>query len=121
MNYRKLAAKYFVQRSNSKAQIAVALVAGLAAGAVISILFAPDRGDGTRRRISDSAKNLGSGLRGTCSSLLGCFFGTQPTADDPKPEVPHFKHATAKKRKSNIKEIIQEAHQPAEKTGEEQA
>jgi len=48
MKYGKIIEKLLTHKSNNKAQIAVALVAGLAAGAVVSILFAPDNGAGTR-------------------------------------------------------------------------
>lgn len=63
MKYGKLVAKLFAQRSNNNAQVAVALIAGLAAGAVISILFAPASGEESRRRIAGKAKKLGEGIK----------------------------------------------------------
>ncbi|MDF3077770.1 MAG: hypothetical protein K0S09_1659 [Sphingobacteriaceae bacterium] len=46
---------------NSK--VAVALLAGLAAGAALGILFAPERGTETRDRLNDALKNLGDSIK----------------------------------------------------------
>lgn len=47
--------------NNSK--VLSALLIGAAAGAVLGILFAPDKGDETRQRISDSANDLADSLK----------------------------------------------------------
>ncbi|MDQ3193294.1 MAG: YtxH domain-containing protein [Bacteroidota bacterium] len=36
----------------------IALIAGMAAGAIYGILYAPDKGSETRKKISDSSKQL---------------------------------------------------------------
>jgi len=41
---------------------AAALIAGLAVGAALGVLFAPAEGSETRQRISDGAKDLGDKL-----------------------------------------------------------
>lgn len=48
-------------KDNSKTL--VALVAGLAAGAVIGLLFAPEKGSETRDKLSESLKNLGDSIK----------------------------------------------------------
>lgn len=99
MNYRKLAEKLFSQRSNhGNAPIAVALIAGLAAGAVISILFAPSKGSATRNTIAGKVRGF------------GLFGGHEEQELAAAPEVPHFTHTVTKKRKSDIKDLISEAH-----------
>lgn len=112
MKYRKLIGKYLVKESHSDAKIALALVAGLAAGAIISVLFAPDSGEGTRGKIVDGAKNLRYGFQDKYNHLKEKVFGVEAIEEDiVEHEVPHFKHTVTKKRKSDVKDILEEAHQ----------
>lgn len=46
---------------NSK--IVVALLAGVAVGAAVGILFAPERGSETRDRLSNALKDLGNSIK----------------------------------------------------------
>ena len=48
---------------NNTSKILAALAIGVAAGAVIGILFAPDKGSETRKKISDQGKKLGEDLK----------------------------------------------------------
>ncbi|MFM6976800.1 MAG: YtxH domain-containing protein [Sphingobacteriaceae bacterium] len=50
---------------NSK--IAVALLSGLAVGAAVGILFAPERGSETRSRLSNALKDLGDSIKDLAS------------------------------------------------------
>jgi gas vesicle protein len=43
---------------NNKSKIMIALAAGLAAGAILGVLFAPAEGEETRKKITDTGKDL---------------------------------------------------------------
>jgi gas vesicle protein len=47
---------------NNTGKIVTALAAGAVAGAVLGILFAPDKGSETRKKISDAGKKLAEGV-----------------------------------------------------------
>lgn len=48
---------------NDQSKVIVALLAGLAAGAALGILFAPERGSETRDKLNDALKNLGDAIK----------------------------------------------------------
>ena len=48
---------------NENGKIVTALLAGLAAGAVLGLLFAPDKGSETRDKINDSLVDLGDAIK----------------------------------------------------------
>lgn len=48
---------------NDNTKVVVALLAGLAAGAALGILFAPEKGTETRDRLNDALKNLGDSIK----------------------------------------------------------
>ncbi|WP_216847280.1 YtxH domain-containing protein [Pedobacter boryungensis] len=112
MKYGKLIGKILSQKSNNNGQVAVAIVAGLAAGAIISMLFAPESGKDARKLIGDRAKGLGSSARDTYAALRNKIVGNdfEEHKDGVAPEVPHFVRTPVKKRKSDIRDIIHESH-----------
>ena len=44
-------------------KVVVALLAGLAAGAVLGVLFAPDKGSDTRDKLNDSLSDLSDAIK----------------------------------------------------------
>ncbi|MFN8243672.1 MAG: YtxH domain-containing protein [Ferruginibacter sp.] len=48
---------------NNTAKVLTALAAGAAAGAILGVLFAPDKGSETRRKISERGKKFSAGVK----------------------------------------------------------
>lgn len=60
---------------NDNTKVVVALLAGLAAGAALGILFAPEAGSETRDKLSDSLKNLGDSIKETAAAEIDNLTG----------------------------------------------
>jgi gas vesicle protein len=65
---------------NSK--VVVALLAGLAAGAALGILFAPEKGTETRDKLTESLKKLGDSIRETAASEIDNLVGLKDKVVD---------------------------------------
>lgn len=48
---------------NDNAKVVAALLAGLAAGAAVGLLFAPEKGADTREKLNESLKDLGDAIK----------------------------------------------------------
>ncbi|HQW93892.1 MAG: YtxH domain-containing protein [Chitinophagaceae bacterium] len=48
---------------NTSGKILAAVAAGIAAGAILGILFAPDKGSETRRKINEQGKKLADDVK----------------------------------------------------------
>jgi gas vesicle protein len=55
---------------NDNSKVFVALLVGLAAGAALGILFAPDKGNETRDKLAESLKNLGDSIKETAANEI---------------------------------------------------
>lgn len=55
---------------NDNTKTILALLAGLAAGAALGILFAPDKGDDTRDKLADTLKGLTDSFKETAAKEL---------------------------------------------------
>lgn len=67
---KKLPAGVKLRKDTSDTKIAIALMAGLAAGAVLGILFAPDKGAETREKLTGSLGNLSETIKETAAAEL---------------------------------------------------
>ena len=65
---------------NSK--VVVALLVGLAAGAALGILFAPERGTETRDKLTESLKKLGDSIRETATNEIDNLIGLKDKVVD---------------------------------------
>jgi gas vesicle protein len=110
MKYRKLMANIFAQNDRNNAQVGFALVAGLAIGAALAVLFAPESGTNTRRTISDKAKNLGGDAKDVYASLRSRITGESTESETATENEQSASQPKVKKPKSDIKELIHEAH-----------
>jgi gas vesicle protein len=59
-----------MQRSNNSGKIVSALLLGAGIGAVLGILFAPDKGSETRRRLSEKSQDLAETTNGKIESFV---------------------------------------------------
>lgn len=101
MKTRKLVDSLLSSGGSGRSTAIAALIGGLAAGAVLGILFAPKSGKAARQKLFDSL----TGLLGTASE------------EQPLEQERHGSHVHhAKRPKSNIREIIQHAHAGSEHT-----
>lgn len=60
---------------NDNTKVVVALLAGLAAGAALGILFAPEKGTETRDKLTESLKKLGDSIKDSAASEIDTLIG----------------------------------------------
>ena len=60
---------------NDNSKVVIALLAGLAAGAALGLLFAPEKGSETRDKLTESLKNLGDSIKETAATEIDNLVG----------------------------------------------
>jgi len=130
MNYKKLIASRFSNmpsyKSTDTTGAVIGLLAGLAVGAVLGVLFAPDSGKKTRERISDKALNTADNIKDGFHSIKERVATGKDTlisvkdrlvdnvknkANSVGREFKDFKDEEIAKAKSDIKQVADQANE----------
>lgn len=90
MNYKKMISGCMPGKTNNTA-VVIALLAGAAAGAVVSLLLAPQSGAETRDMISEKAKDLAGGVKDKFNAAKTKIKkGAEDMADDARERFENF-------------------------------
>lgn len=136
MNYKKLISnrlsglsRNIPHTSGDKTGAVIGLLAGLAVGAVLGVLFAPDSGKRTRERISDKALDLADSAKDGLhtikdkinngkDSLIGLkdrvIDGVKSKVDQTSQEFKAFRDAELDKAKAVYNEIADDSDETTE-------
>ena len=67
---------------NDNSKVVIALLAGLAAGAALGLLFAPEKGSDTRDKLSQALKDLGDSNRDKAAEEIDNLTGLKDKVVD---------------------------------------
>lgn len=104
MNYKKLISNrlsHLPHVSTDKSGAIIGLLAGLAVGAVLGVLFAPDSGKKTREKISDKALDLADNVKDGFHSIKDNF-------NNGKQSLTGLKNQVVGNVKNKVSEVSQE-------------
>lgn len=108
MKFKKLLSDCAVRRTDSSMPI-VALLAGLAVGAVVGILLAPDSGENTRGRISDKAGDLAETVKHKIQTAKSKLRSEADEASNLKDEVTDKVKGKVKDVADRVKDAAEDA------------
>ncbi len=89
---------------NSGSKVLMGIIAGAAAGAVLGLLFAPETGVETRRKIGEGSKDLASNLKDKFSELVDGIADKYESAKEGASDLLH----KGKEKVSNVAENYSE-------------
>jgi gas vesicle protein len=72
---------------NNSGKILAAAAAGIAAGAVLGILFAPDKGTETRKKITDQGKKIAGGVKDKLDGVKDKFIKGKEKLNEFKEDI----------------------------------
>jgi gas vesicle protein len=87
----------------SSGKILLGVLAGVAAGALLGVLFAPDKGWNTRKRISKKAEDYADELKDKFSEFLETISGKIEEAKEEVSDFAEQANATVREVKKNVK------------------
>lgn len=115
MKYKDLLANAFAQKSNTNTTVAIGVIAGIAVGAAIAVLFSPVSGKDLRKGIAEKAEEIGGDSLSFLALLKEKLSDHDRVAEIELDQEPQsFARVRQKKAKSDIKEIIHQAHAGSE-------
>ena len=100
---------------NSGSKVLLGVLAGAATGAILGVLFAPEKGDETRRRITEGSKDVAGNLKEKFSEFVDSVADKYDTAKESASDLIEKGRAKAGSIASAIKsEANSVAHQAAD-------
>lgn len=113
MEFKKIIRAALKKESGANTKVAVAIITGVAVGATLAVLFAPQSGRKVLKTVGHTGRKFSDHVNDLVAELKEKFFNTGDDAEvQGSEEIANELHA-AKKPKSDIKELLHKAHQAA--------
>jgi len=111
MKYKNLLADAFAHQSNRDINVTIGLIAGIAVGAALAVLFTPISGKDLRKGIAEKAEEWSDESFNFYASLKEKLTDkNRETEKEQDNEEQSLAQNTQKKPKSDIKELLHQAH-----------
>ncbi len=92
----------------SSNKVLLGLLAGVTTGALIGILFAPDKGTNTRKKISKKGENYVEGLKSKFDDFLQSVTDQYESAKDDADDLIAKGKSKAQEVRSDVKHVVNE-------------